>query len=110
MRRWKTVLLTLTCALLAVGCPKGGGEYKQGRSAEALYDYDTALLHYQNALKADPYNANYKIRANQIRFEAGQFHVHQGQLLREKGDLPRALAEFQKALSLDPSSPIAAQE
>ncbi|MBZ5527980.1 MAG: tetratricopeptide repeat protein [Acidobacteriia bacterium] len=110
MSRCKAVLLTLTCALFAAGCPKGGGEYKQGRSAEALRDYDSALLHYQKALKADPFNANYKIHANQIRFEAGQFHVHQGQLLREKGDLPRALAEFQKALDLDPSSPIAAQE
>jgi general secretion pathway protein D len=110
MSRCKAVLLTLTCALFAAGCPKGGGEYKQGRAAEALRDYDTALQHYQNALKADPFNANYKIHANQIRFEAGQLHVRQGQLLREKGDLPAALAEFQKALAIDPSSPIAAQE
>jgi general secretion pathway protein D len=110
MSRCKAVLLTLTCALFAAGCPKGGGEYKQGRAAEALRDYDGALQHYQNAVKADPYNASYKIRANQIRFEAGQFHVRQGQFLREKGDLPAALAEFQKALALDSSSPIAAQE
>jgi len=110
MSRCKAVLLTLTCALFATGCPKGGGEYKQGRAAEALRDYDTALQHYQKALKADPFNANYKIHVNQIRFEAGELHVRQGQLLREKDDLSAALAEFQKALALDPSSPIAAQE
>lgn len=110
MSRWKIVLLGMACALFAAGCPKGVGEYTQGRAAEALQDYDSALLHYQKALKAEPYNANYKIKANQVRFEAGQFHVRQGQQLREKGELQRALVEFQKALAIDPSSPVAAQE
>ncbi len=110
MSLWKTVLLGMACALFAAGCPKGGGEYKQARAAEALRDYDTALLHYQKALQAEPYNADYKLKAHQLRFEAGQFHVRQGQQFREKGDLQPALAEFQKALAIDPSSSIAAQE
>ena len=96
--------------LLASGCPKGNVDYSKARKAEALQDYDTALEHYQKALKSDPFNANYRIKADQLRFEASQFHVRQGQKLREKGDLQMALAEFQKALLMDPSSAIAGQE
>ena len=110
MRRWGTLVLCAACSLLAAGCPKGGDDYKQGRRAEALQDYDTALEHYQKALRADPFNADYKIRASQLRFEASQFHVRQGQKLREKGELQLALAEFQKAQAMDPASPIAEQE
>ncbi|MBZ5541455.1 MAG: hypothetical protein LAN61_13140 [Acidobacteriia bacterium] len=110
MRRQGTLILCIACALLAAGCPKGGDDYKLARRAEALQDYDTALEHYQKALKADPFNADYKLKATQLRFEASQYHVRQGQKLREKGDLQMALAEFQKALAMDPSSPIAAQE
>ena len=110
MRRWGTLVLCAACSLLAAGCPKGGDDYKQGRRAEALQDYDTALEHYQKALRADPFNADYKLRASQLRFEASQFHVRQGQKLREKGELQLALAEFQKAQAMDPASPIAEQE
>ncbi len=110
MRRWRSLILCVACGLLAVGCPKGKEDYKQGRRAEALKDYDTALEHYQKALRADPFNADYKIRATQLRFEASQYHVREGQKLREKGELQLALAEFQKALAMDPSSAIAEQE
>ena len=110
MRRWGTLILYIACGLLAAGCPKGGDDYKLARKAEALQDYDTAVEHYQKALKADPFNADYKLKTTQMRFEASQYHVRQGQKQREKGDLQMALAEFQKALAMDPSSPIAAQE
>jgi general secretion pathway protein D len=45
-----------------------------------------------------------------LRFLAGASHVHRGQLLREAGQLDSALAEFQKANEIDPSSAIAKQE
>ncbi|HEX2714201.1 MAG TPA: hypothetical protein VHM88_18565 [Candidatus Acidoferrales bacterium] len=96
--------------LLLTGCPKGNQEYKAGRQAEALQDYDTALLHYERALKGDPLNSEYKLKAARIRFEAGQAHIRQGQKLRDKGELQLALAEFEKALAIDTSSAIAEQE
>ena len=112
MRRLRSLLLVVTCGLLAAGCPrsKGTEDYKQARRAESLKDYDTALEHYQKALNADPFNADYKIKTGQLRFEASQYHVRQGQKLREKGEYQLALAEFQKAFAIDPSSPIAEQE
>jgi len=101
----------LTCAvLLLTGCPKGNQEFNSARQAEALQDYDTALVHYERALKADPLNTEYKLKATRLRFEAGQFHVRQGQKLRDKGELQLALAEFEKAMAIDPSSAIANQE
>ena len=110
MPRWGSLVLCVGFGLLASGCPKGGPEFNQGRKAETLQDYDAAFAFYQKALKADPYNANYKIKLNQVRFEAGELHVKQGLALRKKGDLQGAAGEFQRAQAIDPSSPIAEQE
>src|SRR6267142_2487973 len=110
MRPWGSLFLCVSFGLLAAGCPKGNSDFSQGRKAETLQDYDAALGYYQKALKADPYNANYKIKLNQTRFEAGQVHIKQGVELRKKGDLQGAAGEFQRAQAIDPSSPVAEQE
>src|SRR6267378_3548598 len=110
MKPWGNLFLCVGFGLLAAGCPKGNADFNQGRKAETLQDFDAALGFYQKALKADPYNANYKIKLNQIRFEAGQAHVKQGVALRKKGDLQGAAGEFQRAQAIDPSSPVAEQE
>jgi len=110
MRRKTILILCAVTGLFVAGCPKGGQHYDAARKAEDLQDYDTALQYYQKALAEDPHNADYRIRLNQVRFEAGTFHVKKGQALREKGDLQGAAAEFQRAATLDPSSDIAVQE
>ena len=96
--------------LALAGCPKGNNEFNEGKKSEAIDDYDSAVVHYDRALKADPLNSEYKLKLIRMRFEAGQSHVDQGRKLREMGNLQLALAEFQKALMIDPSSPIAQQE
>jgi general secretion pathway protein D len=110
MRRRNTLLLCLGCGLLAAGCPKGKPEFSQGRKAENLQDYDAAFNFYEQALKSDPENAEYMIKYNEAKFEAGEFHVKTGVKLRDRGDLQGAASEFQRALAIDPSSPIAEQE
>ncbi len=110
MHRSGNVVLCVCLALFAAGCPKGQTEYAQGRKAETIADYDAALTYYQQALKADPNNANLKIKVNQIRFEASELHIKNGLEMRKKGDLQAAMAEFQRAGVIDPSSPIAEQE
>jgi general secretion pathway protein D len=64
----------------------------------------------KKALKSDPENAEYKIKFDQARFDAGALHVKNGLKLRERGNLENAASEFQKATSIDPSSAAAEQE
>src|SRR5437588_8097544 len=110
MRRWGSLFLCVGFGLLVAGCPKGQPDYKQGKKAETIQDYDAAFVYYQKAVKADPYNANYKIKLNRMRFEASELHVKHGVELRKQGDLQGAAGEFQRAQAMDPSSPVADQE
>ena len=104
-------IMALACVVFCLsGCPKGNSDFQQGKQAEAVQDYDTAVVHYERALKSDPANTEYRLKVERMRFESGQYHVEQGQKLRDKGDLQMALAEFQKAMMIDPASPIAHQE
>jgi len=110
MRRFSKMILCLSAVLFAAGCPKGKTDYTQGRKAEHLQDYDAAYDYYQKALKNDPENATYLIKFNQARFEASSLHVKNGVKLRDRGQLEAAASEFQRAVAIDPSSPIAEQE
>lgn len=110
MRRYSKLIVCLGAGLMAAGCPKGKTDYSQGQKAEHLQDYDAAYDYYQKALKNDPENATYLIKFNQARFEASALHVKNGIKLRERGQLEAAASEFQRAVAIDPSSPIAEQE
>src|SRR5260370_12181968 len=110
MRRWESLFLCVCFGLLAAGCPKGQPDFNQGKKAETIQDYDAALVFYQKAVRANPYNAAYKIRLNRIRFEANQLHIKHGVELRKHADLQAAAAEFQRAQAIDPASPTADQD
>ena len=110
MHRWRKIVLFVGIAMAVAGCPKDSTDFKQGRKAEDLQDYDAAFEYYQKALKTDPENAEYQIKFNQARFNAGELHVKNGLKLRERGDLENAASEFQKATSTDASSAVAEQE
>jgi general secretion pathway protein D len=110
MRRSCSVILCVGMGVFAVGCPKGQTEYSKGRKAETIEDYDAALEYYQKAVKSEPNNAEYKIRLNQTRFQAGEQHIKLGLKQRENGDLQGAAAQFQRAQMDDPSSAVAGQE
>ena len=110
MRRLGSLFLCVGFGLLTAGCPKGQPDYNQGKKAETIQDYDAAFVYYQKAAKSDPYNASYKIKLNRIRFEASELHVKRGVEMRKQGDLQGAAGEFQRALAIDPASPVADQE
>ena len=110
MRRMMYLPALAAVAVFLTGCPKGNQDYSDGRKAESLQDYDTALVSYDRALRNEPNNAEYRLRATQMRLEAGQFHVEQGEKALNKGDLQLALTEFQKAAAIDPSNSAADQE
>src|SRR5215471_11975147 len=110
-------LAMLAAALLLLPVPgveartrKGDKLLKQARDAEARKDYDAALEYYTEALSQDPQDVGYQLAARRIRFQASQVHVEAGMKLRQAGKLEQALAEFQKAFSIDPGSSVAVQE
>ena len=109
--RHKICLPFLAVALVFLaGCPKNNQDFEAGRKAEAIQDYDTALVHYEKAYRANPTNSEYKLRATRMRMEDGQFHVEAGEKALTKGDLQLALGEFEKAQAIDPSNAAADQE
>ncbi|MBZ5502696.1 MAG: hypothetical protein LAN59_10725 [Acidobacteriia bacterium] len=109
LRRTAYSAVLVWAAIVLAGCPKGNQDYDAGRKAEAVQDYDTALVHYERALRAEPSNVEYRLRATHVRFEDGQFHVEQGEKALKANDLQLALAEFQKAQAIDPSNAAADQ-
>lgn len=110
LRRSGILSLLVTIALLMTGCPKGNTDYDAGKKANAVQDYDTALVDFDRALRTDPTNPEYKLRATQARFDASQGHLNRGEAALRSGDLQLALAEFQKSQSLDPSNSAADQQ
>jgi general secretion pathway protein D len=110
LQRTAYLSLLVFAAIFLIGCPKANQDFEAGRKAEAIQDYDTALVHYERALRADPTNAEYKLRATRMHFEDGQFHLEAGEKALNKGDLQLALAEFEKAQAVDPSNEAADQE
>jgi general secretion pathway protein D len=103
------VLFVLALTLPALA-DQANSWYKKGQDAEARQNYEQAYDDYKQAFDLKPKDLRYRAAFERLRFLAGASHVHRGQLLREAGKLPEALAEFQKAAEIDPSSPIAQQE
>src|SRR5216683_1791679 len=102
-----SLLLTL---VLSAAAESAKSLYAKGKIAEARQNYEQAYDFYKQAYDQKPQDLSYRSAYERLRFLAGASHVHRGQLLREAGRLEEALAEFQKAVEIDPSSAIAKQE
>src|SRR5437868_4583057 len=113
MRRFVS-LATIVFVVLAVNLPVAADSartnYNKGMDAEKRQDYERAFEYYQEAYRQKPKDLRYRTAYEHTKFLAGAAHVHRGQLLRDGGKLDEALAEFQKASTIDPSSFIAQQE
>jgi general secretion pathway protein D len=88
-----------------------GDKYaKLAIQAEARKDYDKAFELFDKAVHEDPQDAGYQMGSRRTHFEASQVHVQAGLKLKKAAELEKALVEFQKAFTVDPSSSIAIQE
>ncbi|HXW57483.1 MAG TPA: cohesin domain-containing protein [Candidatus Cybelea sp.] len=110
MFRKVSLPVVLLAGIVLAGCPKNNNDFDAGRKAEAVQDYDTALVDYERALRQDPSNAEYKLRAMRMHEMDGQFHLQQGEKLLKEGNLEMAMAEFEKARGVDPSNMAVQQE
>ena len=92
---------------------KGDGLIAQARQAElrdTAKDLDQALTFAQAALATDRSDIGYQLEVARLRAFAAQYHVYDGQVLRDKGQIKEALVEFERAKELDPASVVAPQE
>lgn len=104
------VLLLVALAALPALADKAKDLYEKGRDAEARQQYEAAFDFFRQAYQLKPKELRYRAAFEHTRFDAGAEVVHRGQQLRDEGKLQEALAEFQKAANIDPSSFIAKQE
>jgi general secretion pathway protein D len=102
--------LLVLLAILPAIADKAKTIYEKGQDAEARQNYDAAYDFYKQAHDLKPKDLRYRTSFERMRSKAAQNMVHRGQGLRDEGKLPEALAEFQKALQIDPSLYIALQE
>src|SRR6202140_4777022 len=114
MRRLKrpAVLLLMVAVMSLVGAAadKAKSLYHQGQDAEARQNYESAYDFYKQAYDLKPKDLRYRASFERSRFLAASSHVHRGQKLRDDGNMDEAVAEFRKALDIDPSLFIAKQE
>ncbi|HEY6936933.1 MAG TPA: cohesin domain-containing protein [Terriglobales bacterium] len=110
LTRWSGVLLLLAAVSMPAFADKAKSLYNKGKEAEAQQDYVQAYQDYRQAYNLKPDNLYYRTAFERLRFLAAATKVHQGQLLRQAGQLQVALKMFQEAAAIDPSSFIATQE
>jgi general secretion pathway protein D len=104
------LLLLVAVVTLPAAADKAKTLFTQGQDAEARQNFEAAYDLFKQAYDLKPRDLRYRAAYERTRFEAGASIVHRGQKLREDGKLQEAVAEFQKAVSIDPSSFIAQQE
>ena len=103
-------LWLVAATLPVIAADKAKDLFAKGQDAEARQQYEAAYDFYKQAYDLKPKDLRYRAAFEHARFEAASAIVHRGQSLRDEGKLDDALAEFQKALSIDPSLFIAKQE
>ena len=113
LRRTLPLLILCVMAALTAGTAHAQSAStwdKRGNDAAARQDWDTAFEDYHNALLKKPKDLRYKVHYEQMRFQASVAHVDRGRVLRQNGDIPGALAEFNHALQIDSGNQTARQE
>ncbi|HLK32289.1 MAG TPA: secretin N-terminal domain-containing protein, partial [Terriglobales bacterium] len=110
LTRWSGLLLLIAAVSIPAAADKAKSLYNKGKEAETRQDYVQAYEDYHEAYTLKPDDLYYRTALERTRFLAAATKVHQGQLLRQAGQLEVALKLFQQAAAIDPSSFIATQE
>src|SRR6202522_1287331 len=104
------VALLVLLAILPAIADKAKTIYEKGQDAEARQNFEAAYNFYKEAYDLKPKDLRYRSGFERMRFKAAATIVHHGELMRDDGKMQEALAEFQRASQIDPSSFIAQQE
>jgi|KBSMisStaDraftv2_1062788.scaffolds.fasta_scaffold91748_2 general secretion pathway protein D len=94
--------LLLLCGTLA-GCAASGALHR-GIDAERRQDYDAAVVEYTKAVRMKPDDQDARHGLDRAKMRASQDHFNKARRLAATGKLDLALAEYQVASELNPSS------
>jgi general secretion pathway protein D len=98
------------CAAILSAAESAKSLFQKGVKAEARQDYEAAFEAYKAAYQLKPEELKYRVPYERTRMLAAGAKIKRGQKLREQGDLAGALTQFEKAIEVDPSNDLAAQE
>ena len=104
------LLLLVAVATLPAIADKAKNLYAKGQDAEARQKYEAAYEFYKQAYDLKPKDLRYRTSFERTVSRPRPRSCISGQKLRDDGKLDEAVAEFQKALAIDPSLFIAKQE
>ena len=101
--------------IMALATPAAHAEsakhwFKQGQKAEQRNDVEAAYQDYYKAYKLKPSNEHYRIAYVRTRVPAAALHVEHGEKLEKLGDNSGAVAEFLRAVAIDPANALAMQD
>lgn len=108
--RWLWLAGLMAGVLFCISCSPAMIAFREGRKAEEHKDYDGAIIQYERALQYQPNNPRFLIHDKEARTKSSLFHEAQGRRLLAEKRPDAAAAEFQKAISVDPSNQAAAQQ
>jgi general secretion pathway protein D len=103
LRLLRAGLEVTLCAMLLVGCA-GVREYNQGNELLAAGRKEEALKRFEEAIKADPRNAKYRIALATQRAALLNELNGSGEQLRRQGRLTEAEKAYRQALGVDPGN------
>ena len=114
LNSWRHIAAILCAFALAMPpvearTKQGDKLLKLGAKAEGDQDYDKAVTYYEQALQEDAREPAYQLAAERAKRKAADQHIVAGRKLLEQQKLNEALIQFQKALLIDPSSPVSLQ-
>ena len=109
--------LALLAVLAAVGfagvrlyAESANSDFKQGQTAEAREDYDTAYTDFQKAFQKNPKELRFRTALDRVRVTASTTHMTKGRKLLQSGETTAALSEFLRSTEIDPGNEAAQQE
>src|ERR1051325_5873894 len=97
------VPLLIGLCLVACGCAASGA-LRRARQAERRQDYDLAVVEYTKAVRVRPDDVEARAALDRAKIRASQDHFLRGRRFAATGKLEQALAEYEVAAELNPTS------
>jgi general secretion pathway protein D len=99
----------IVLAVVLSGCAAGMA-FRRGDEAARRMDWDAAVVHYRQAVQADPDKPEYKIALERASLQASRVRLDAARQAEAQGELDVAAREYRRASEYDPSNRLAASK